>query len=34
MDGLIFVIALFTILAVVGVIRQIQKRRAADLKGN
>ena len=33
-DGLIFVIVLFTILAVIGVIRQIQKRRAEDLKGN
>ena len=33
-DGLVFVIALFTILAVIGVIRQIQKRRAEDLKGN
>ena len=34
LDGLIFVIVLFTILAVIGVIRQIQKRRAEDLKGN
>ena len=33
-DGLIFVIVLFTILAIIGVIRQIQKRRAEDLKGN
>ena len=33
-DGLIFVIALFTILAIIGVIRQIQQRRAEDLKGN
>ena len=31
-DGLIFVIVLFTIVALVGIIRQIQKRRAADLK--
>jgi hypothetical protein len=31
-DGLIFVIVLFTIVALVGILRQIQKRRAADLK--
>lgn len=34
MDGLIFVVALFAVLAILGVLRQIQKRRAADLKGN
>lgn len=34
MDGLIFVVVLFTVLAILGVLRQIQKRRAADLKGN
>lgn len=31
-DGLIFVIVLFAIVALIGVLRQIQKRRAADLK--
>lgn len=31
-DGLIFVIVLFSLVALVGIIRQIQKRRAADLK--
>ncbi len=30
-DGLIFVIALFTIIAVIGIIREIRKRRSADL---
>ena len=31
-DGLIFVIVLFAIVALIGVLRQIQKRRAVDLK--
>ena len=31
-DGLIFVIALFTIIAVIGVIRQIQAKKAANPK--
>ena len=33
-DGLIFVIALFTVLAVVSIVRQIQKRKALNLKAD
>ena len=33
-DGLIFVIALFAIIAVIGVVRQIQRRNPDNLKSN
>ena len=31
-DGLLFVIALFTILAIIGIVREIQKKRGANPK--
>lgn len=33
-DGLVFVIALFTIIAIIGVVQQIQAKKAANLKGD